>query len=300
MTILFIYLSKMTQSQDHIVLLDGAVGTELERRGYHTHLPLWSASAIREAPKLLQKIHLEYIEGGAQIITANTFRTSIYTYERAGLSVQQVKDDVRIAHEIARIAQKQGRSEIKIAASITSLEDCYRPDLTPDNPTLREYHGQQIDVLKKTGFDLILVETMHTIREAEIIAQMCESYELPYILSFIPGSHGKLLSGESLMVAINRIAHYKPEAILLNCRPADALNHQLSYLKCFNGQIGIYPNGSGMPDDIVGWRFESEHPEKQFLNQAKIWIESGIDILGGCCGTRPTDIQQVHKFLGRN
>ncbi len=284
---------------DDIILLDGAVGTELEKRGFRTKLPLWSASAIEEAPQLLQTIHEEYLESGAQIVTANTFRTSIYTYEKSNLSVQKVETDIQKAHHIARQAQSKYTEPSQIAASITSLEDCYRPDLTPAVEVLNEYHYRQIEILRKTGFDLLLVETMHTLREALVIASICDDLKLPFMMSFITGQHGHLLGGDFLVDAIDRISKFHPMAILLNCRPFGNLNHHLPHLCSFNGPIGLYPNGAGIPDNEYGWKFLDSDPAYHFQEYGISWIKTGVRIVGGCCGTTPTDIKSLAQYLGR-
>ena len=289
----------MQQPADKITLLDGAVGTEMERRGYRTRLPLWSALANREAPELVRRIHEEYVTAGAEVITANTFRTSVYTYQKAGLPAARVKEDLSLAMDIGLQAIKARNGSAVLAASIASLEDCYRPDLTPPEATLKAFHEQQIELLKEAGYELILVETMHTLSEAECIASLCHQAGLKYFLSFIPGTHGKLLSGESLMTAIRQIEAYYPSGLLLNCRPFHTLNHQLTYLKSFKGQVGIYANGSGGPDEEFGWRFDSEHPEMEFLENSKLILQQGIQIIGGCCGTRPEDIRAISEYLDK-
>ena len=286
----------MNLKENPIVILDGAVGTELERRGYRTKLPLWSASAIREAPELLRQIHKEYILSGADLITANTFRVSLYTYQKAGLKLEEVEMDLTRALSIVQKAYERSYDQ-NILGSITSLEDCYRPEQTPNNAILYDFHGRQVDAFKKVGYDTILIETMHTLREANIIAEQCVHHNLEFMISFITGKTGELLGGASLLDSIQTVAQYKPKAILLNCRPASELYPQIPFLKTFEGEIGVYPNGSGVPDDTYGWRFDSPHPENEFVQNASRWIDEGINIIGGCCGTRPADIKALSDYL---
>ena len=80
----FMNLQKRLE-QKSVIILDGALGTELQRRGVKTKLPLWSAEALLENPKLVQEIHEDYIGAGAEIITANTFRTNVRTIKKAGI-----------------------------------------------------------------------------------------------------------------------------------------------------------------------------------------------------------------------
>src|SRR5262245_30418452 len=107
------------------MLLDGGTGTELLRRGYRTTLPLWSAGALLDRPDLVAAIHADYAKAGAEIVTANTFRTNVRALRKAGLEAR--------APELNRLAVKLARDSGApfVAGSIAPLEDCYRPDLVP-------------------------------------------------------------------------------------------------------------------------------------------------------------------------
>ncbi|MDH3650133.1 MAG: homocysteine S-methyltransferase family protein, partial [Saprospiraceae bacterium] len=96
-------LSKIID-QKPLWILDGAVGTELERLGYQTHLPLWTATANAEVPALIQQIHMRYAAAGADILTANTFRTSYYTYKKTANeegAILACKQGVQLAREVS-------------------------------------------------------------------------------------------------------------------------------------------------------------------------------------------------------
>jgi homocysteine S-methyltransferase len=96
------------------LLLDGATGTELQRRGVNTGLPLWSARALIEAPEVLRSIHADYINAGADIITTNTFRTKRRTLERAGIG-SRARELTRLAVQIARDAAQSVDRKIFVA-----------------------------------------------------------------------------------------------------------------------------------------------------------------------------------------
>ena len=208
--------------------------------------------------------------------------------------------DLERALDLASKAMQNTGITKPIMASITSLEDCYRPDLTPDLQVLQDFHSIQIEAIRSAGYKAVLIETMHTLREAQVIAEQCQKNNISFMVSFITGDAGELLSGDSLTEAIDTLARYHPDAVLLNCRPADQLNQQIVYLKTFQGKIGIYPNGSGMPDDTYGWQFDQIHPENEFVSHALNWVEQGMDIIGGCCGTRPEDIRALKDHLEKS
>src|SRR6266581_3209778 len=120
------------------VLLDGAVGTELARRGVDTTLPLWSARALLDDKGLetLTRIHEEYAAAGAEILVTNTFRTTLRAVEKAGRG-DAWREINRRAVECARTgagatsAPGVPGSTRLVAGGIAPLEDCYRPDLVP-------------------------------------------------------------------------------------------------------------------------------------------------------------------------
>src|SRR5262249_29879616 len=130
-------------TRGELVLLDGALGTELERPGIDTSLPLWSARALLDPPERVRAIHEEDTRAGADVVTADTFRTTPRMLRNTVLSdVDQVST---LAVSLAAEARKRAASgrDVWIAASIAPLEDCYRPDLMPDLETAEYEHRDQ-------------------------------------------------------------------------------------------------------------------------------------------------------------
>ena len=121
------------------VLMDGATGTELDRRGVDCSLPLWSARAMTDAPDILREIHEIYLSKGAQIIVTNTFRTHQRSLEKAGIG-NQAGALTKQASEIAMAARDKIDPEALVFGSVASLEDCYMPELTPDFETCLKEH----------------------------------------------------------------------------------------------------------------------------------------------------------------
>ena len=113
-----------------LLLLDGATGTELNRRGVDTGLPMWSANALTTDSGLnvLRQIHLDYLNAGADILTSNTFRTHRRALVGKGYAA---RDLTRRAVATAQEAVAQFGQPAQVAGSVAPLEDCYRPDLAP-------------------------------------------------------------------------------------------------------------------------------------------------------------------------
>src|SRR5262245_3106046 len=150
-----------------LVVLSGACGTEILRRGVPTPLPLWSAQALLESPDVVRAIHRDHAAAGSDVLTANTFRTDRRTLAKAGLR-ERTRELVHLAVRLAREGAAEGAPGrmLLVAGSVAPLEDCYRPDLVPPDSSLRAEHGARVGDLVSAGVDFALIETMNTVREA--------------------------------------------------------------------------------------------------------------------------------------
>ena len=281
-------------NQPKPILLDGATGTELNRRGVNISLPLWSAAAIESAPDVLRHIHSEYISAGAEILTANTFRTHARNLIAAGLA-DRAGELTQRAVEIARSATGEA---VWVAGSQAPLEDCYAPHRVPDDEALKREHAVMSRHLADAGVDLILVETQNTIRETVASTQAATSTGLPTFVSFVCGTNGRLLSGETLTEAVTALQLFQPAALLVNCIPAESALSMLEELHAAAGEIpfGAYANiGKQEPDGT--WIDSDAVDPECYARYAESWLKYGAKLIGGCCGTTPLHIRKMkHLF----
>ena len=267
------------------LLLDAAMGTELQRRDANTALPLWSARALIDDPELVWTIHGDDVAEGADIVTANTFRTHARTLAKAGLEARAGELSalaVRLAHQAA---SAPGR-EIFVAGSLSPLEDCYRPDLVPEQDAVEREHRAQARFLAEAGVDLILAETHNTIREAAAAVRAANAAGVPVVVSLVTDGAGRLLSGETLEDAAAALVPLSPDAVGINCVPAARLAMDLARLAAAlpGWPLAAYGN-LGIPADGSGWSFTEELAPGNYAAQASHWITLGTRIVGGCCGT---------------
>ncbi len=290
-------------NEDPIILMDGATGTELQQRGFELASPGWSAAAIRETPETLLEIHQDYVNAGAEIITANTFRT-----HARNLQETMWKNDARLlTQEAVDIARQASNKFTYVAGSVAPLEDCYSPQLTPSKTELEVEHSQHIQNLVEAGVDVVLIETQITIREAFIAASCCDQLGVPFMVSFTCGRDGDLLSGEPLDQAILEVLPFSPEAVLFNCLPVDEISAKLDVVIKLNESSrmgsrirpGAYANTGRLMRDGTWESTEGEYPAV-YAEFATTWKELGIKLIGGCCGTTPEHIESVHKTLYGN
>lgn len=280
------------------VLLDGALGTELERRGAASTLPLWSTHALLHHADLLREIHGEYARAGAEILSANTFRTQRRTLGRAGLGHEAAELTKRAVAIARRAAKDANRSGVWIAGSAPPLEDCFRPDLAPGDDALSREHAEHARNLATAGVDLILCETQQTIREARAAARAAAAVGLPFFVSFICAPEARLLSGERLADAIEAVAASGPAALLVNCLPLHDAERCLGVLASSGFPFGVYAN-LGAPSEPGGTGWVADASPEEFVAGVEPWLEAGARIVGGCCGTRPDHIRALAGRIGR-
>ncbi len=279
------------------LLLDGATGTELQRRGMPLKLPLWSAQALQDRPQLLQAIHRDYLQAGAEVITANTFRTHAHNLAPAGLANQAAELTALAVHLAREVAQDQAW----VVGSQAPVEDCYHPERVPPQDQLRRAHEQMARHLAQAGVDAILVETQNTLREALAATQAALQTGLPVLVSFVCDTGARLLSGEPLQEAAEAVVELGVVAVLVNCVPAPWVGKCLEVLREVCPEEvswGAYANTGQMvaPDRWVAT--QARNPQ-HYARLAQRWLELGARLLGGCCGTTPEHIAQLHKLLLR-
>jgi S-methylmethionine-dependent homocysteine/selenocysteine methylase len=282
-----------------LILLDGALGSELERRGVATPLPLWSAQALLDAPETVRAIHEDYARAGADILATATFRTTPRVMKKAGRSESDADRLTAAAVSLAaeaRASEAGGRA-IWIGGSIGPLEDCYRPeDAPPDDVAARE-HEDQARRLASAGVDLILLETFNTIREARAAAAAARTSGQPFTVSFVCRDRRELLSGEPLADAVRALDPLGPLAILVNCTPIDRIEGCLEVMsRATSLPIGCYPNAGSVGADGA-WSFDPDLTPERLAHHAMGWVRLGAQVLGGCCGTGPEHIRALRSVL---
>jgi len=283
--------------QDRPLILDGATGTELARRGINVNEPSWTARAIREHAETLWHIHRDYVDAGADIVTANTFRT----HARNLVSLGEAEAARELTQRAVDIAREAAGDEILIAGSIAPLEDCYSPALTPHDDALLREHTEMAENLAASGVDLILIETQMTIREAVIAARAAAGSGLPFGISFVCNAAGKLLSGESLLDAAYRVAPWNPALFLVNCVPVEEVLQDLAPVLNEGPACvpGAYANTGRLLANGSWERTEGNLPAV-YAEYARAWIRAGIRVIGGCCGTTPDHISHIYKEVYGN
>ena len=278
-------------------ILDGAMGSELIKSGLSLPNHIWSAEANIHHPELVQKIHREYIDAGADYIITNTFRTTPRAYQKTertrNEACQMAEKSLMQAVEHAKNAVG---TSTKIIGSIAPLEDCYKPELFPGRDATISEFSQLGRWLAVAEVDIIILETMNSMAETEAGLCALKGIDLPLWVSFVLKDENHLLSGDRLGDALNMLNNFQIEKILLNCNPLDHTKRAVdNIVDNWSDSWGIYPNlGIGEPS-ADGYITEYESMEK-YLSVVKYALSGGASVVGGCCGSSPEHIAEIKKL----
>jgi len=298
------------------VLLDGPMGTELFRRGVR-----WRKHGLQTDAPAVQKLHGEYIEAGADVIRTNTFQLNPRIYRNVFRDLAHMRhigapglEDLppqllRTAAELARAARAAAKVDgrVAVAGVLSPLEHCFRPDLAPAEDVARREHEAQARIFAEANVDLLLLESMNTLRETRAALAAARATGLPVWVSFVLGPEGELLSGEPLADAIKAAAEGGAAAVLVNCSPPEDITRAIARLaKAASLPCGGFAHiGRFSPPS---WKFEffpqlidtESWPADRYLGEAQRWCASGATIVGACCGARPEHIAALRGWLGKN
>lgn len=285
-------------SRRELVILDGGIGTEILRRNV-----TWADHQLASRPEFVRTIHEDYIRAGADVISTNSFqlcRRALFNHfrddaHRRHIGARDLDDraDRLLAASVhlAREARERAKVHrpVAVAAAITTLEWCFRPDLAPAAEQARKEYEEIFRVVKEAGADLVLFETVNSIGEARTALEVAKKMGLPCWVSFVCDERGRLFTGETLEAAAGALEPLGADAILLNCAPPDDIAAGMKQLAPHaRVPIGAYAHIGRF--DPPEWMFTDEYPPAKYREASAAWKQMGARILGGCCGTTPDHI----------
>jgi len=299
-----------------VLILDGGMGRELERMGAPFRQPEWSALALYESPESVAHAHRNFIQAGAQIITANNY--AVVPFHLGEERFRQ--DGARLARLAAKIAREEADSaphRVKVAGSLPPAMGSYRPDLF-DEEAARAIHHVLVDAMVPY-VDIWLAETTSSLAEAREVTGLLQTSKLPVWLSFTledsPARHRAtsvptlpvLRSGESLEDAIQLADESGVERLLFNCSQPEVISRALVFANDFIEEHGIslalgaYANAfvdehdeGGANEEVTALR--KDLVPDHYATLAEAWIKSGATAIGGCCGIGPEYIERIAEM----
>ena len=281
------------------LIMDGAMGTELMRRGIELPLPLWSSMSNIDQFDHVMNIHKDYIEAGSDILTTNTFRTTPRTFIKAGYS--QNESEI-ISERCCNMAIEAAKHAVKkentlIAGSVAPLEDCYEPLHFPGKEIAKKEFQLIIDRIIRKGVDILLFETMGNYEEIESALQVSNHVDIQRWLSIVLKNKNSILDGTELQKVVELANKNKIDMVLINCTPVniilEALDIFLGYRK---GKWGVYPNaGENMP--TKDGEFVSKLDDESFCKAIQDYITLGASVVGSCCGSTPNTVRKISNMI---
>jgi homocysteine S-methyltransferase len=301
--------------QRPLLILDGGLASELERRGCDLRDPLWSARVLIEAPELIHEVHADYLAAGADCVTTATYQATFEGFARRGYSRREAADLMRLAVRLAvdardafwaEPANRVGRPRPLVAASVGSygafLADGseYRGDYGLSARELADFHRPRLALLADSGADLLACETIPCLLEGQALAELLAEFpQCSAWVSFSARDAAHLCHGEEMAAAAAALNGYEQVAALgVNCT---APRHIAGLLRAARSAtrkpLVAYPNsGEVYCADDGSWRPGEAEPPLAEL--ARGWVALGARLLGGCCRTTPEDIRELAE-LGR-
>lgn len=294
-----------------VIILDGAMGTMLQRNGLSGNSEMFNLTH----PSIIEKIHREYLEAGADIIESNTFsanRVSQAEYGCADKAAVMAFEGVRIARKAADEWMKENPSRKVLVAgsvgptskSLSMAIDASSPAWRPlEFDALADVYHEQIDAIIRAGADLLLIETCFDALnvKAAIFALRKISKDFPVMISASASDRsGRTLTGQTTEAFYTAVRHCKPVAFGLNCSlGAEQMTPLMGEIRAFISEddkrsgretlVSCYPN-AGLPDEMGGY---SQSPQEMAKAVAEMIEKGYIDIAGGCCGTTPEHIMAI-------
>jgi homocysteine S-methyltransferase len=287
---------------DTVLIADGGLATELEARGHDLSDDLWSARLLVDDPAEIVAVHRAFFNAGATFATTASYQASFDGFAKRGTSRDDGVRLLRRSVELARTARDEVGGDRWVAASVgpygaalaNGQEYVGRYGLSVAQ--LAAWHRPRLETLADAGADVLALETVPDIDEAEALVGLVGELGTPAWLSYtIDGPTTR--AGQSLADAF-AVAVDVPEivAVGVNCCAPDDVLAAVDVAREVTGKpVVVYPNSGESWD---GERRTWEGEGRWSADLAPRWAAAGARIIGGCCRVRPDDIAAMAAVLG--
>jgi len=281
-------------AEREVVLLDGPTGTELQRRGVAMEPTAWCGAMGPDSEAVLAGIHRDYVEAGADVITANTFATSRMVLKRAGL--EDRFDEINQRALTAAKAVQAEHPDVVVAGSLSHMIP--RIDLhgVTDPAEIADSYAELAQILADAKVDLILLEMMFVPERMVPAIEAAKATGLPVWagISARRGAAGQIVSFEKTREipfadVLEVLSRYEVEAAgIMHTTAADTAEALRQLRPAHDGPLMAYPDSGHMK--MPEWQFQDIIAVEDFRDFADNWVADGVQIVGGCCGLSPEHI----------
>ena len=298
------------------LILDGGLATELEARGCDLKDELWSARLLLENPALIQQVHYDYFQAGADCGISASYQATIPALMARGLSETEAIELIHLSVRLVMAARDQfwaepanraGRRRPIVAASVgpygAALADGaeYTGDYNLDEAGLVDWHRQRWHILAESGADILGCETIPSRSEiGALVKLMAETPGMPAWVSF-SGRDERHISDGSLIADCAAFLDDVDQvvAVGINCTPPSLILSLIREVRSVTQKpIVVYPN-SGETYDVVDKVWLGQSVPAEFGTYSREWRKEGAALIGGCCRTRPAHIRQIADRMRR-
>lgn len=301
------------REKKNLIVLDGPMGTELERRGYDVNDLLWSARFLEENPDAILQIHRDYFRAGADIGTCASYQATVPGFMKAGYTKAQAEALIRKSMKLVREARDlwwqedggstSGRLFPMVAGDIgpygAYLADGseYTGGYHMTKKDYQDFHLRRMELLREEGAEIFAVETCPRLEEAVACAELLEDMEADYWISFTFRSADEISDGTKIRDVADALRDYPHlQAVSVNCTPPELVHDILQNFRAVSDlPTAAYPNSGEVYDGLLK-KWSGLGAGETFLDRAKIWYDDGAVMLGGCCRTKPTDIRSIARW----
>ena len=272
---------------EKIIVLDGATGTELQKRGMPAGV--CPEEWCRQNPSVIESVHADYVRAGSNIVYTCTFGAN-----RVKLSQFGVTDVSDVNHDLAQAARRAVGTHVLVAGDVGPTGRFVEPfgDLSFDEAV--DIFTEQVRGLIAGGVDLIVIETMMDIQEARAaLVAVRELSRIETMVTMTYETSGKTLNGTDTVAALVTLQSLGADAVGCNCStgPAEMLGFIRAMKPYATVPLVAKPN-AGMPELVDGETVFTMTPDA-FAGYARDFVTAGVNILGGCCGTTPSHIAEL-------
>lgn len=289
-----------------IVVLDGATGTELERRGAPMDPASWCGPATLSNDKLLREIHADYIRAGSRVVTANTFAASPLMLGAAGLA-DRSGEIIERAVAAARAARDATNPDVVVAGSLSHMVPHSQGEgraggyPLPGASEMRDGFHAVAQGLKAAGCELLLLEMMYDPDRIPSLVDAALATGLP-IWFGMSARHGKTGGAVSFHrhaeIPIGAITAMIPQGRVdvagVMHTGAEVMQSAIDELRRdFHGPLMAYPDSGYF--EMPNWRFVDIITPERYQQFCVDWLRSGVQLIGGCCGLGVAHIEAASR-----
>ena len=304
-------ISALFKQKNHIII-DGALASELQRRGCDLNDSLWSAKVLIEKPELIYQVHYDYFKAGADCAITASYQATPVGFEKKGITFEESIKLIKKSVELAQQAKQQYLNETKqnktllIAGSVgpygayLANGSEYTGDYQLTEAEFIDFHRDRIQALIDSQVDILACETLPSFAEIKALVKLIQQF--PTInawFSFTLKDAQHLSDGTPLSQVIDYLNNFEQIVSLgINCIALESVTPALEVLnKLTTKPLIVYPNSGEQYDPITKQWHKNHQHDCTFKNQLPTWTKLGAKLIGGCCQTTPNDIKEIVRLL---